>query len=90
MAEKDSQVQMSFSELVNDPMSYLNRELSTLKFQRRILFEAQNKDNPLLERVRFLGILGSVLDEFFMVRVGGLTMAQDGSKEQFYFVESPT
>ena len=89
MAEKDSQAQASFGELVNDPMSYLNRELSTLKFQRRILFEAQNKDNPLLERVRFLGILGSVLDEFFMVRVGGLTMAQDGSKEQFYFENLP-
>jgi polyphosphate kinase len=51
---------------------YLNRELSLLDFQRRVLEEAQDPTNPLLERVKFLAITGSNLDELFMVRAGGL------------------
>ena len=57
---------------VSDPSLYVNRELSILAFQRRVLEEAQDEHNPLLERVNFLAILGSNLGEFFMVRVAGL------------------
>jgi polyphosphate kinase len=54
------------------PHLYLNPHLSLLAFQRRVLEEAEDPANPLLERVKFVSILGSNLDEFFMVRVAGL------------------
>jgi polyphosphate kinase len=62
---------------LSSPTLYINRELSQLEFQRRVLDEAKDESNPLLERVKFVSILGSNLEEFFMVRVGGLIMQKE-------------
>lgn len=55
-----------------DPARFVNRELSLLEFQRRVLEEAQNEQGPLLERVKFLAIFYSNMSEVFMIRVAGI------------------
>jgi polyphosphate kinase len=58
--------------VLREPALYMNRELSLLEFQRRVLEEARDSHNKLLERVKFISIVSSNLDEFFMVRVAAL------------------
>ncbi len=72
-APQEPPVEVPFNDVL-DPRLYINRELSLLEFQRRVLEEARDERNPLLERVKFLAIVDSNLEEFFMVRVGGLRM----------------
>ncbi|HVN54353.1 MAG TPA: polyphosphate kinase 1 [Anaerolineaceae bacterium] len=66
---------------LDDPANYIGREMSTLEFQRRVLEEVQDSRNPLLERVKFTAIFGSNLEEFFMVRVGGLKDDEDAGSQ---------
>lgn len=67
---------------LGDPQLFSNRELSLLAFQRRVLLEAQDPANPLLERVVFLSILGSNLDEFFQVRLAVLKQRVSSGAEE--------
>ena len=67
---------------LHDPSLYTNRELSWLEFNQRVLDQAIALDHPLLERVKFLAIVGSNLDEFFMVRVATLRKRQRAGLEQ--------
>jgi len=70
---------------LSDSPFYISRDLSLLEFQRRVLEQAQDENTPLLERVKFLAIFGSNMDEFFMLRISGIRKRIASQNEETSF-----
>lgn len=83
MVQEKTSVGVAPQTVVNlrDPSLYVNRELAWLEFNRRVLEEAQDRLTPILEKLKFAAIFSSNLDEYFMVRVGGLCRILEANLE---------
>ncbi len=80
--EEIDQIELGEKSNLNQAVLYLNRELTWLNFNRRVLFEAENNSTPLLGRVNFLAIASSNSDDFFMKRIGGLKQLIEAKIQQ--------